>query len=183
MTTTATNYLVIGLSGLAVFLVLQIIWILFFEDHKVNPAADRRGVRAADLRSVPGRPSIVTRESTKRVGPVTEPFEYSVITHGPASLVETDSPSDVGVIVNPTAVHAGLRGVATTGSGFGPNDVVNLYWDSTASTPLGTVTADSSGAFSTMIRIPETTLGTHLLIAVDTTSGAQIAAELFLNLH
>jgi hypothetical protein len=108
---------------------------------------------------------------------------FSVITNGPATLVETNSPNNVGVIVNPTAVHAGLRGVATTGSGFGPNDVVSLYWDSTTSTPLGIVKADPSGGFSTTIRIPETTLGTHILIAAETNSGAQAAAELFVNLH
>jgi hypothetical protein len=90
-----------------------------------------------------------------------------------ACLGDVDPPNDPAVIgINPTFGEVG-ESVTVTGSGFDSGESVGLYLDSTGSsgTLLRTVTASSSGAFSTSISMPSTTSGNHLIAAKGNTSG------------
>jgi hypothetical protein len=62
------------------------------------------------------------------------------------------------------------------GNNFAPNEQINLYWDSTATTPLRTVTASAEGAISRGVTVPESSIGTHSIIAVGVSSGRQSQA-------
>jgi len=65
--------------------------------------------------------------------------------------------------------------VTVSGSGYTSGETVRIYWNSTSSTPLATVTA-SGGAFSVSITVPELPRGSYQIIARGATSGKQEAA-------
>ncbi len=56
--------------------------------------------------------------------------------------------------------------IFTGGTSFTAGEPVNLYLDSTNTTALMTVTADSSGSFNTSFNLPAASLGSHTLFAV-----------------
>ncbi|MGH2548241.1 MAG: hypothetical protein ACRDHN_02570, partial [Thermomicrobiales bacterium] len=65
--------------------------------------------------------------------------------------------------------------VTVTGQGYRPGESVQIYLDSTGSTGtlLKTVTASSSGIFSTTVTVPHTTGGDHLIIGKGVSSGSK----------
>ncbi|HWK79456.1 MAG TPA: SH3 domain-containing protein, partial [Thermomicrobiales bacterium] len=62
--------------------------------------------------------------------------------------------------------------VSVSGSGYTSGETVRIYWNSTSSSPLATVTA-SGGSFSATITVPETPRGSYQVIARGASSGKQ----------
>lgn len=77
---------------------------------------------------------------------------------------------DARISISPDTAPAGTQ-IEVEGSGFRPNERVGVYWDSTYSTPLTTVTANGSGAFTATIEAQEDDEGRHLVAAKGLTSG------------
>jgi hypothetical protein len=63
--------------------------------------------------------------------------------------------------------------ITMTGTNYAANEQVKVYWISISATPLATVTASASGSFTTSIKVPAATYGTHNIIAKGQTSGQQ----------
>lgn len=63
--------------------------------------------------------------------------------------------------------------VPITGQGYAPGETVDIRWDRSSGTVLKTVTASSSGTFSTSATVPEAGAGKHLFVGVGRTSGAK----------
>jgi outer membrane protein assembly factor BamB len=83
---------------------------------------------------------------------------------GPASA----GPSDTRISLKPNFGPPTSK-VKVKGSGFSPSEIVNLAFDSTM---LGSITTDSSGAFSTKIKVPASALpGDHTVTATGQSSG------------
>lgn len=61
--------------------------------------------------------------------------------------------------------------IIVSGSGFKASETVNLYFDSSSSTVLGSVTANSSGQFTKTIKAPYAVGGNHLVVAKGVSSG------------
>ncbi|MGH2531828.1 MAG: M23 family metallopeptidase [Thermomicrobiales bacterium] len=77
---------------------------------------------------------------------------------------------DARISISPLTGPPGTE-IDVSGTGFRPNERVGVYWNSTYSTPLVTVTANSSGAFTTTIETPDDDEGRHLVAAKGQTSG------------
>jgi hypothetical protein len=88
------------------------------------------------------------------------------------NVTETSLPAtDPKVTINPTSGQVGST-VVVTGSGYGSGEQVEIYWDSTyGRSPLTSVTANASGAFSTSITVPDDALGRHLIVGKGVASG------------
>lgn len=61
--------------------------------------------------------------------------------------------------------------LAISGTGYGANEDVRIYWNATTVSPLTTIRASSSGAISGSIVVPNATRATHTIIARGVTSG------------
>jgi hypothetical protein len=72
--------------------------------------------------------------------------------------------------ISPLAGPAGTT-IQVNGAKFKPGETVGIYWDSTGSTALTKVTANSAGAFSTSIKAPADSDGKHLVAAKGLSSG------------
>ncbi|HET8522593.1 MAG TPA: M23 family metallopeptidase, partial [Thermomicrobiales bacterium] len=81
------------------------------------------------------------------------------------------SATDASAISIGTASGAAGTSVVVTGKNFLPNERVGVYWDSTSSTALATVTADANGGFSTTVSAKGGVAGRHLFAAKGQTSG------------
>jgi hypothetical protein len=66
--------------------------------------------------------------------------------------------------------------VSATGNGYGASEQVNLYWDSTSSTPIATTTSTSTGSFAATFRVPASIGGSHTVSAIGQTSGTTTSA-------
>ena len=86
----------------------------------------------------------------------------------PAGAYPGSTPAAVSVSTTTPAPGASL---AISGSGFEPGETISLVFHSTP-TSLGSVTADSSGAFSTSVTIPAGASGSHEIVGTGLTSGA-----------
>ncbi|MGC4107690.1 MAG: SH3 domain-containing protein [Thermomicrobiales bacterium] len=85
-----------------------------------------------------------------------------------------EKPGGSTLQVSPTSGSVGSS-VTVSGSGYTSGESVRIYWNSTSSSPLTTVTA-SGGSFSTTITVPESTRGSYQIIARGATSGKQEAS-------
>ena len=65
--------------------------------------------------------------------------------------------------------------VNVTGTGYGKNETVRVYLDSSKTTAIATTTSDSTGAFSTSFTVPSTVGGPHRIHVVGRTSGLRTA--------
>jgi IPT/TIG domain-containing protein len=65
--------------------------------------------------------------------------------------------------------------VNVTGTGFGKNETVRVYLDSSKTTAIATTTSDSTGAISTSFTVPDTVGGPHRIHVVGRTSGLRTA--------
>lgn len=75
-----------------------------------------------------------------------------------------------GLEVTPPSGYAG-QNVAVDGAGYVVSEPVTLYWDS-ATKPVTTTTASSSGTFATTVTVPAAlTYGLHSILAVGQSSG------------
>ncbi len=72
--------------------------------------------------------------------------------------------------VNPTN-GSHNQTISVSGAGFGSNEIVRIYLDSAANSPVTVASADSTGAFAGSFNVPEATSGTHTVVAVGQTSG------------
>jgi hypothetical protein len=76
-------------------------------------------------------------------------------------------------VLSLTPTTGGPRTITTARlSGFKPGETVYLYWDSTSTSPIASGLASSTGTLSRGFYIPQTTRGTHTVIAVGHTSGS-----------
>ena len=71
--------------------------------------------------------------------------------------------------------------VVATGSGFGSNETVRFYLDSTTSTAFTTVSAAGNGSFSKTFPMPEAIGGSHTIYAVGATSAKQATKTITVN--
>lgn len=104
-------------------------------------------------------------------------------TIGGSTLVQYAAPQGPWFMLSKYQGIAGTKAKAS-GTDYPAGDQVKIYWDST-STLLGTATADSGGSFGTpgsaspavTATIPANTCGTgtHQVIAISQTTGAQIS--------
>ncbi|MDP8909258.1 MAG: M23 family metallopeptidase, partial [Chloroflexota bacterium] len=99
------------------------------------------------------------------VGPLSSEWVFSID-------AGTTTPSTPTLSLSQTQGPAAIT-VSVGGSGFTAGEQVSVRWDSATATPLATVTANSQGAFSTQVRIPDATRGSHTLYATGATSGAR----------
>jgi hypothetical protein len=67
--------------------------------------------------------------------------------------------------------------VTVSGTGYGANETVKVYWDTQSSTALGSTTANSSGSWSLQIHVPETTGGAHTVIGRGATTTKRATAS------
>ena len=102
---------------------------------------------------------------------------HTITYHSPFSggYVEPDQAINVQIAGPPTIALGRPSGslgdtISVTGSVFQARETVSLYLDSTASTPLATVTAGDCSV-STSFSVPEATYGSHSIIAVGQSSG------------
>jgi hypothetical protein len=65
--------------------------------------------------------------------------------------------------------------ITVTGSGFGKNEAVRVYLDSASTTPMATVTSDSTGAFTAQFTVPAVVGGPHRIHVVGKTSRLRTA--------
>ncbi|MGN6483362.1 MAG: SH3 domain-containing protein, partial [Thermomicrobiales bacterium] len=82
-----------------------------------------------------------------------------------------EKPGGSTLQISPTSGSVGGT-LAVSGSGYTSGESVRIYWNSTSSSPLATVTA-SGGSFSTTITVPETPRGSYQVIARGASSGKQ----------
>jgi hypothetical protein len=61
--------------------------------------------------------------------------------------------------------------IVVTGTNFGPNESVALFWDSAATAPLTTTTASAAGTITTRVAVPQAPAGAHMVLAVGLSSG------------
>lgn len=76
------------------------------------------------------------------------------------------------ISINITSGPAGTV-VPITGEGYTPGETVDIRWDRSSGSILKTVTASSSGTFSTSATVPDDENGKHLFVGVGRTSGAK----------
>lgn len=70
--------------------------------------------------------------------------------------------------------------ITVNGKNFNPGEKVNIYLDSSANTPLATVTTDSRGRYTTTFKVPNTAGGPHKIIAVGQTSSKRVTKDFFI---
>ncbi len=85
------------------------------------------------------------------------------------------TPGALAVTVSPSSAAVGAS-VALRGAGFAGGETVRLYLDSTATTPVATLTADSVGNWGTSLAMPAAPRGPHAIVARGASSGRQSAA-------
>jgi hypothetical protein len=93
----------------------------------------------------------------------------------------TTGPSAPRVALSATSSFVGAN-ITVTGTGYASGESVEIFWDSTGSTGvlLTTVNASGSGEFSTIITIPQTTDGKHLIVGRSTQSGMKPSRSLII---
>ncbi|HEY7035345.1 MAG TPA: IPT/TIG domain-containing protein [Thermomicrobiales bacterium] len=118
-----------------------------------------------------------TETATSTETPTETPIATEPATTTPAPT-ETATPSEDGTLaLSPNRGPAGTE-VTVTGSGFGADEQVDIYFHSTDSEPLGTVQTDADGAFTGTVVIPDASAGNDRIVARGQTSG-QTAAKTF----
>ncbi len=60
--------------------------------------------------------------------------------------------------------------VTVSGQGFAPDETVTVRWNSTTGVVLATVTAGSSGSFSTGVTVPSVAAGSYKVYAIGSLS-------------
>ena len=93
--------------------------------------------------------------------------------HGGKTFAEVGYPS---VTLRPPSGRVGTQ-VRIADTGLNPQGTVDVYWDTTASTPLATGQADVSGSFIAAITVPPSANGTHLVLTEDMTSGTVVPTK------
>ncbi len=83
----------------------------------------------------------------------------------------TPPPSGTAAIALNTTSGSVASTLVVSGSGFGANEDVRVYWNSTTVTPLTTVRSTNTGAISANVVVPNATRGNHTVIARGTTTG------------
>jgi hypothetical protein len=93
-----------------------------------------------------------------------------------ACLATSEEPAPTGtpaVNISSLSGHAGDL-VTVSGSGYGANERVNIFWNRTTSgSPIATTTASASGSFSLVVTIPAAEIGTHLLVGKGASTSGQ----------
>ena len=84
----------------------------------------------------------------------------------------TGTPGALGLTLNKTSTTVNAD-VQASGTGFNANETVNLYLDSTSSTPITSVKAASNGTFTKLFAVPEAKGGSHSIIAKGASSAKQ----------
>jgi hypothetical protein len=84
-------------------------------------------------------------------------------------VLECLDPNTGAVLENPVFIEDSP--VTAHGEGFAPGATVSLYFDSTSGPALGTVNADGSGSFTTVVTVPASQAGTDSIIATETVNG------------
>ncbi len=98
---------------------------------------------------------------------------YAVAAVGASSGAVTQNTFVLGnsVAANPSTNSPG-QSTTINGTGFQPNESVQLFWDLTSGSPQNTTSADANGNISQPLNIPNSlTPGQHSVIAVGQTSG------------
>lgn len=85
-------------------------------------------------------------------------------------------PSPLPLTVNPSTGPP-LTTLTVAGSGFSPNEVVNLTYSGAPQVPLGTATADGSGAFQTSLSLPLASYSNGFIRAAGVSGGMTGAAN------
>ncbi|MGC4189655.1 MAG: SH3 domain-containing protein [Thermomicrobiales bacterium] len=82
-----------------------------------------------------------------------------------------EKPGGSTLQISPVSGTVGTA-ITVSGSGYTSGESVRIYWNSTSTTPLATVTAND-GSFSTTITVPETPRGSYQVIARGASSDKQ----------
>ncbi len=107
--------------------------------------------------------------TTKLTVPALPAGAHTVIAVGQTSGTSTTAAVQVtpAIVLQTTSGAPGL-GDSVTGSGFAPDETVNLSWDATGGPSLGSAMTDQTGSFaSTGITIPTATYGSHTIYGLD----------------
>jgi hypothetical protein len=100
----------------------------------------------------------------------------------PTATSTPGTPGPLAFSLNTTSASKGNE-VGATGTGFNPNETVNLWLDSTSSgsVKLATTTASGNGSFSLTFLMPEMPGGNHLVLARGVSSKKQPNATIKMN--
>jgi hypothetical protein len=90
----------------------------------------------------------------------------------PSRSFTVAAPASASISITTTSGQAGTT-IPVTGKGYAAGETVDIRWDNSSGSILKTITASSSGAFSTQVTIPDDDAGKHLLVGVGRTSGAK----------
>lgn len=119
--------------------------------------------------ALPGAPSTSTPTPSSTPSPA--PTSTATPTNTPTSTATatstpTSTPTAVAsLVISPTTTRP-LQSITLTGSGFGPAEVVSVYWDSTSAQPLSATITTGMGSFVMVAQAPQAVYGNHALIAI-----------------
>jgi len=105
---------------------------------------------------------------------IAAPTGTSTTTPVPPTATKTPIPA-ASITLNPTTGHVGQT-VTVSGAHYGPSEVVKIFWGSTVSTAVASVTSSPAGAFVVTFAVPQAILGGHSVIAVGQTSSKSATA-------
>jgi hypothetical protein len=92
-----------------------------------------------------------------------------------AACARGTAPTGTGsLVLSPSSGPVGTS-IAVSGQGFRAGEIVDLFLDSTATTPVANVTADAGGAFAGAFKLPNRTAGYHKVAAKGRVSGLKTA--------
>lgn len=129
-----------------------------------------------------------TSTPTPTPSPTLTPTATATTTGTPSPTGETPTPSvtptttltptvaSASISITPTSGTYGGFPIKVTGTNFGSSEMVALYLDTTASSPIKSISAASDGSFATSFAVPDAPLGAHLVIAIGQSTGAQASA-------
>jgi hypothetical protein len=141
-----------------------------------NAYLDYVAIAAGDA-STPTQTPVATNTPTSSATALTATLTQTntpTVTATPM-VTRTSSPTATRTAMPATGVAPQSGGYQQTlslnGSGFGSSEGVKVYWDSAASSALGSTTSAADGSWTTTILAPDAVSGTHTLIAQGQTSG------------
>jgi hypothetical protein len=132
-----------------------------------------------DLFALEATSSPVVTPTSTAIAPTDTPTSTALAPTATPTATATATPTMTPL--SPTVVSSPTSGsfkqtVTITGTNFGANEPVNVYWDSTSASPLASTTTSASGAFVAKFSVPQAISGTHTIVVPDQASAISATA-------
>lgn len=129
--------------------------------------------------ALPGQSGTPTPTPTASPTSSSTPSPAPTNTATPTST-STSTPTPVAsLVISPTTARP-MQRLTLIGRGFGPAEIVPVYWDSAGSRPLSATTTTDTGSFVMVTKAPQATYGSHTLIAVGQSSRRAAGASILI---